>query len=300
MSNDLSRFRGCDVAAYAHAAHIEESLCNSKLVELFSIKLRGAMLCSKNSVVFMIVLKVVLNLILLAQCGRVRRVIGAVDVDCGIALSGIKPYVASLRNSSSLCHLCGATILSPTSALTAAHCVTSGASQYVLQLNNYCSHAQLERWITLYGFRITRAHDVAVLRIALHLTDVTWLSRSLLPTSTFGLSGECTIYGYGYKEVNSGTTSDRLSAGTLRIVSLDECTALLGPFAAPRHDSGMMCAVGEGVDACQGDSGGPLFCSGRIQAVSSHGISCGVPGLPAVYTSIGPHLQWIRELIRDD
>ncbi|CAH1638212.1 unnamed protein product [Spodoptera littoralis] len=260
------------------------------------------MRCNKNTIVFMIVLKVVLNLILLAQCGRVKRVIGAVDVDCGL-----QPHVASLKNSSSLGHLCGATILSPTSALTAAHCVTRDADQYLLQLNNYCSHGDVPPKADvlqiikhpLYN-PITRAHDVAVLRIALNLSDVTWLSRSLLPTYTFGLSGECTIYGYGYKEVDSGATSEQLSAGTLRIVSLDECTATLGPYAAPRYDSGMMCAVGEGVDACQGDSGGPLFCSGSIQAVSSHGISCAVPGLPAVYTSVGPHLQWIRDLIQDD
>lgn len=51
---------------------------------------------------------------------------------------GRLPRVASLRNSSSHEHLCGATLLTAEFALTAAHCVPYEAYQYVLQLNNYC------------------------------------------------------------------------------------------------------------------------------------------------------------------
>lgn len=40
-------------------------------------------------------------------------------------------------------------------------------------------------------------------------------------------------------------------AGTLRLISLDECEDRLGPFVAPKYDYGMLCAMGDGIDACQ-------------------------------------------------
>uniref|UniRef100_A0A2H1V1H0 SFRICE_006088 n=1 Tax=Spodoptera frugiperda TaxID=7108 RepID=A0A2H1V1H0_SPOFR len=60
----------------------------------------------------------------------------------------------------------------------------------------------------------------------------------------------CTIYVYSYTDVKAGFTSERFLVGTLHIVSLDKCAAL-DPYVASRYDIGMMCAVGDGVDACQ-------------------------------------------------
>lgn len=148
--------------------------------------------------------------------------------------------------------------------------------------------------------RASKAHDIALLRITLDLNDANseWLNESVLPSSSFGVSGECTIYGYGYKDVNTMKTSDVLSSGEVIIISLDECTQKLGPFVAPQPDSGMMCAIGYGVDACQGDSGSPLICEGLIQGISSYGMSCGVSNLPGIYTSIGAHLDFIQNAIQ--
>nr|XP_021189843.2 trypsin II-P29 [Helicoverpa armigera] len=259
------------------------------------------MCVNMKTIVFITIVTIVLNLCSLTRCGRVKRVVGAMDVDCGT-----QPRVASLRSLKSLRHSCGATLLTAHFAITAAHCVEKDKEQY-LELNNYCVEdneippkAEVLEVITnpLYD-PITRAHDVALLRIALHLCDVTWLNSSLLPTSSFGISGECTIYGYGFQDVDTQVSSERLLAGSLRIVSLDRCAAALGPRVAPRHDGGMLCALGDRVDACQGDSGSPLICSGVIEGISSYGMSCAVPGLPGVYTSIGPHLPWIRQVIQD-
>lgn len=71
------------------------------------------------------------------------------------------------------------------------------------------------------------------------------------PITTQLISGECTIYGYGFQDLETKETSTELLAGKLEIVSLDECRRELGPYVAPDYDSGMICAVGEGVDACQ-------------------------------------------------
>ncbi|KAG7308640.1 hypothetical protein JYU34_005862 [Plutella xylostella] len=125
--------------------------------------------------------------------GRVKRVIGGSEVECGSL-----PRVASLRNSSSLQHLCGATLLGARHALTAAHCVPP-ASRYYLQLNNMCvgdgevvPNATVTDIVVHEGYnKYTRAHDIALLKIKLNLENSNWLDdENILPYSSFGVSGK--------------------------------------------------------------------------------------------------------------
>lgn len=66
------------------------------------------------------------------------------------------------------------------------------------------------------------------------------------------------------------------------------------------------CAMGPNntsapADSCQGDSGGPLqmFSSSspfiaRVVGVVSFGVSCGLPGIPGVYTRVAHYIPWIE------
>ncbi|CAH0715543.1 unnamed protein product, partial [Brenthis ino] len=238
-----------------------------------------------------------------AECKRVKRVIGGTEVPCGT-----HKQIVSLRNSNTSTHLCGATILSLRVAITAAHCVKKFTPEiYALHLNNYCTSEDetkplvrvLEIFIHPNYDEYSSAHDIAMLRLLLEVGDIMWLNNIVLPNSSFGISGKCTIYGYGVKDTTTKETSDILAAAELQLVSLDECTRLLGQYVAPDYNSGMICALGENVDACQGDSGGPLVCAGKIEGVCSYGLSCGIRGIPGVYVSIGAHLNWIRSIMKD-
>lgn len=71
---------------------------------------------------------------------------------------------------------------------------------------------------------------------------------------------------------------------------------------------GMLCAGGlSNQDACKGDSGGPLIVeieddkSGEVRhvliGVVSWGFHCGKLGIPAIYTSVYQHLDWILSII---
>ncbi|XP_060803535.1 trypsin alpha-3 isoform X2 [Amyelois transitella] len=220
---------------------------------------------------------------------------------CLALFAGTFKNVASLRNAS-LQQICGAIIISPDFALTAAHCV-HGNSNFTLSFNNYCigsedtyPTAQVLDIITHPQYdKASSAHDISVLRISHNLSDVSWLNDTILPSFSFGITGECTIYGYGYKDV-SEQVSEILVAAKVFILSLDQCIQLLGQYVAPLRDSGMICASGGNSDTCQGDSGGPLMCDGRLQGISSYGLACGLAGVPGVYVSIGPHLNWIRNI----
>ncbi|XP_045448237.1 trypsin-2-like [Melitaea cinxia] len=230
-----------------------------------------------------------------------------VDKKCLVFDLGTQNRVASLQNASNFQHLCGATLISPQIAVTAAHCVEHEPENYRLHLKNFCINDGIVTPSTqvldiiphpLFD-RFSRAHDIALLRVQLELDDITWLKDTVIPHSSFGISGECTIYGYGYTNTETKKLSNKLLSAQLTLVSLDDCTESLGQFVAPKYDSGLICAVGDGVDACQGDSGAPLMCAGKLEGVSSYGLSCGVPRIPGVYTSIGAHLQWLRSIVED-
>ncbi|XP_063536025.1 trypsin alpha-3-like, partial [Cydia strobilella] len=214
-------------------------------------------------------------------------------------LSGDQLRVASLRNATNGQHLCGATLLTQEVASTAAHCVHG--TGYVLQLNNFCGNSPRATVLEIFTHELydkySRAHDIALLRV--ERLDFPGLNESVLPEHSFGAGGECTVYGYGVKDVSTYELSEALLAVNVRIVPLDECTQSLGTYMAPDFDSGMVCAVGNGVDTCDGDSGGPLMCQGQVEGVSSHGLGCAAPGVPAVYTSIRAHLAWIQRVIHN-
>ncbi|CAG4956588.1 unnamed protein product [Colias eurytheme] len=235
----------------------------------------------------------------ITECRRIKRVIGGEEVACGTQVR-----VASLRNSSNSHHLCVATVITPHHAVTAAHCVEETPQSYMLQLNNHCIEsqdvpkAQVLEIIKhdLYN-PFSYEHDIAVLRVKLNFTDMTSLNGTILPDSSFGISGNCGIYGYGYRDMSVQETSETLQSADVQLVSLDECTMSLGPGLAPNPLGGMLCAMGDGVDACQGDSGGPLICADKVEGLASYGLSCNVPGMPGVYVSIGAHLKWLRSII---
>jgi Trypsin len=104
-----------------------------------------------------------------------------------------------------------------------------------------------------------------------------------------------TIIGFGLTtEVNSSVSKELLDA-SLNVVPYDLCKNLYQYLDNDR----MICAgVSDGSkDACQGDSGGPLISkdlSSQI-GITSFGIGCGRPNMPAVYTRVSYYQKWILD-----
>ncbi|XP_061388550.1 testisin [Musca vetustissima] len=110
----------------------------------------------------------------------------------------------------------------------------------------------------------------------------------------------CKIIGFGAKN-HAGLSQDNLEEAEVYVISNKKCRHLLGYVWSPQKGGNTVCAVGYGQDTCQGDSGGPLICKYNgvdyIYGIVSHGLTCGLSGIPSVYTVTGPYIEWIRLVI---
>jgi hypothetical protein len=171
----------------------------------------------------------------------------------------------------------------------------------------------------------TNHFDVALLRVLLpeglqlpatvfdaDAGAVRWEHVARLPVSE-APPRDAAVIGFGATSPG-GAASHELQYGAVRvedpavrqrITAHPSYTPLLNTWA-----TGPTNAAGEAVDTCQGDSGGPLFAFERefseapqgqmaagaarevhtVHAVTSWGISCGVPTYPGVYAKLAPHV----------
>jgi hypothetical protein len=215
------------------------------------------------------------------------------------------PYQLSLRYEGY--HICGASIISPTWAMTAGHCVSPKpplSSVRIHSPNDKVIYLHLFRWqISLRAGssnRVTGGLVYTVSQIEVHPNfnglnfDVAVL-RTTAPflgpnIKAIPLAVENTAYSAGSSAIVSGWgyTSPRvlpevLQAVSIPIVAQSRCADFWG---RSRITGNMICAGQMGLDSCNGDSGGPLVLDGRQIGIVSWGSSnCGGP-LPGVFTRV--------------
>ncbi|KAG5882200.1 hypothetical protein JTB14_021851 [Gonioctena quinquepunctata] len=179
---------------------------------------------------------------------------------------------------------CGATIISLSFLLTAAHCfsrsiVPSKARMGVTLLDDESGLDIDIKKATLHPLfsSTTKHYDIAVVELVKSVT----FSDSVQPASLYPMHDDppgVTLVGWG---VTSKGRSNHLRKALLTPVPVDAC----GVFK----------------DACWGDSGGPLLVgrgSGKfsIVGVVSFGEGCGGRA-PGVYTRVSRYLDWIESIV---
>ncbi|XP_066041096.1 transmembrane protease serine 11E-like [Chamaea fasciata] len=217
------------------------------------------------------------------------------------------PWQASIQLDGT--HRCGASIISNTWLVTAAHCFRGvrdprrWTASFGILLRPPKQKKFVRRIIVheRYGDNLLdHEYDVAVVELASAIEFTSDVHSVCLPEAShvFPDNASCFVTGWGALE-NDGYSVNQLRQAEVRIISTAVCNRrqVYGGAITP----GMLCAgYLEGqVDACQGDSGGPLVHANSrgiwyLVGIVSWGDECGKPNKPGVYTRVTYYRNWIH------
>ncbi|KAM9294882.1 transmembrane protease serine 11E-like [Morus bassanus] len=223
------------------------------------------------------------------------------------AQDGEWPWQASIQLDGT--HRCGASVISNTWLVTAAHC--------------FRGESDPRRWTASFGILLRppkqkkfvrriiiherysnsifdHEYDVAVVELASPIEFTSDVHSVCLPEAShvFPDNASCFVTGWGALE-NDGYSVNHLRQAEVKLISTTTCNSrqVYGGAIKP----GMLCAgYLEGhVDACQGDSGGPLVHANSrgiwyLVGIVSWGDECGKPNKPGVYTRVTYYRNWIN------
>ncbi|NXE88534.1 TM11E protease, partial [Menura novaehollandiae] len=249
----------------------------------------------------------------LTGCGIRRQAFSFTGVERIIggqrAREGEWPWQASIQLDGT--HRCGASIISNTWLVTAAHCFRGGrdprrwTASFGILLRPPKQKKFVRRIIVheRYGdVVLDHEHDVAVVELASAIEFTSDVHSVCLPEAshTFPDNISCFVTGWGALENDGERYSvNQLRQAEVKIISTEICNSrqAYGGAITP----GMLCAgyLDGQVDACQGDSGGPLVHANSrgiwyLVGIVSWGDDCGKRNKPGVYTRVTYYRNWIH------
>jgi len=215
------------------------------------------------------------------------------------------PWQLSVQTTSGF-HFCGATILSPNWAVTAAHCVDEGDNiRVVAGAHSKRSGGKKYTVARIYKHKQYNSsnmkNDIAMLQIGGSGMDLSEGSNAMpacLPQKGYEWQTGTQLLVSGWGTLSSGGRSPtNLMQVTVPLVEFSKCARQNGMSSSWRK---VLCAGYDagGKDSCQGDSGGPLIgkVNGKytLAGVVSWGYGCAKAGYPGVYTHVSHYIDWIK------
>lgn len=210
---------------------------------------------------------------------------------------------------------CGASLIAPTWALTAAHCVTVDplvdplATTFVIGRHSKSDTSSGER-IQIKRMLRHESYDTPPSANDVMLLELDRAPAAAQPVKIAGAAEEAlwapgasaTILGWG-AVTEGGSGSDTLKEARVPLVSDPDCEKA---YPGQIDQATMVCAgyPAGGTDTCQGDSGGPMVVpaadgSWRLAGATSWGDGCARPEKFGVYTRVaGAKLRaWVAAVV---
>jgi len=211
------------------------------------------------------------------------------------------PHQMSLRVSNS--HSCGASLISGTKGVTAAHCgggaigtysVLTGTTDRTSTTCGTCALRSLTSFVRHANFvnngNQGYPNDIATIRFANIPTNANTGYVSMAAANAGNYAGNtCTITGWG-RTCGTCGLPNVLQQGSVTIMTNAACTS---SWSSAQVNNGHICITSPTVTACNGDSGGPLVCGGVLVGATSWGATGCPAGRAAVYSRISFFRNWI-------
>jgi secreted trypsin-like serine protease len=232
-----------------------------------------------------------------------NRVIGGSN-----AANGAWPWQLSHRNGAS--HSCGASLIRPRWALSAAHCVGGavGAYQILAGTNDRlcpggaCQQRGVSQAIRhpdfqnigLRGF----PNDIAVIQLASDILEQAGsIQYATLATTADQVGRLCYISGWG-RMSDGGALPVQLQEAQIDLLTTAECSTMWAPTPVTDLQVCIYDRVTQARGACNGDSGGPLVCfvpggTWELVGATSWGRTGCSTAFASVYSRVSAYHGWI-------
>ena len=238
---------------------------------------------------------------------RTGRIVGGSEIS-----PHSQPHLVMMAIQVSSTHIgiCGGTLLSHKTVLTAGHCLHNMLVARVFfgaHLVRTVEPQQIRTFEQPSSFRIheqynprTFANDIALIILAERLPSNQFMQPISIPTGAeidlMFVGENVSVYGWGFTSDISRSLSEFPKVAVNSVITNAQCAGTFGEFITPTN----ICMSTEGGrGTCTGDSGGPMqtIINGRnvqIGIVSFQGADSCVTGIPGAFTRVSTYGVWIR------